>query len=217
MQFADLRIPTGTRMQLNITGLDYKVQTLPAQLLGYRAGATLVAYPSKKPIVAIARDAKVSVRVGLQSAIIQFDSMIEQVSEHPYFYLHLKYPAAVVIEQQLRQCPRFELDEPVSATVHAQTDDRVLSGRIVDISLNGARVRFQEELSAPEVVLSATVFAVGAQQQLSLKAKIQSRSAPAPGDSTAFFTYGVSFVDISATQKLLLQALCYELQSRGDV
>jgi len=217
MQFADLRIPTGTRMQLTITGLDYKVQTLPAQLLGYRTGATLLVYLAKKPTVGIQRDAKVSARVGLQSAIIQFDSLVELVSEYPYFYLHLKYPSAVVIERQLRQCPRFELDVPVSATVAANPDNLVLPGRLIDISLNGARLSLQQEISVTELRLTANIFAVGEQQQLDLQAKIQSRSSPASDEAGVGFTYGVSFVDVSATQKLLLQALCYELQATGGI
>lgn len=213
MQFTDLRIPIGTRMQLNITGHDYKPLTLPAQLLGYRSGATLLAYLAKKPAIAIQRDAKVSVRAGLQSAIIQFDSVIEHTSEYPYFYLHLKYPGAVVIEQQLRRFPRFELDASVNATVAGAQDGTVFAGRIVDISLNGARLVFEQKLPAQEITLSSTIFVVGGQQQLSLKASIKSVPAASTDDSSTTFVYGASFLDVSAAQKLLLQALCFELQS----
>ncbi|HEY3698700.1 MAG TPA: PilZ domain-containing protein [Spongiibacteraceae bacterium] len=212
MQFTDLRIPIGTRMQLNITGHDYKALTLPAQLLGYRNGATLLAYLAKKPSVTIQRDAKVSVRAGLQSAIIQFDSIIEHVSEYPYFYLHLKYPAAVVIEQQLRRFPRFELDSPANATVTGKPDDAIFAGRIVDISLNGARLVFEQKLPEQEITLSSTIFVVGGQQQLNVKASIKSVPATSTDDSSTF-VYGASFLDVSAAQKLLLQALCFELQS----
>jgi len=215
MQFTDLRFPLGTRMQLNITGHDYKPMTLPAQLLGYRSGFTLLVYLAKKPIVPVQRDAKVSVRAGLQSAIIQFYSVVEYIFEAPYFHLHLKYPDAIVVEQQLRRCPRFELDAPVSATIASQPDDAI-NGRIVDISLNGARVVFYQKLPAEEITLTSTIFVVGSQQQLSVKATIKHIPTASTDDSMATFVYGASFIDISATQKLLLQALCYELQSTEE-
>jgi hypothetical protein len=44
MQFTDLRLPLGTRMQLNITCHDYKPMALPAQLLGYRSGFKLLVH-----------------------------------------------------------------------------------------------------------------------------------------------------------------------------
>ena len=210
MQFTDLRVSTGTRLQLNIIGSDYKSIALPAQLLGYRTNVTLLASLAKKPPATVHRDAKVSVRVGLQSAIVQFDTTIEHIADYPYFYLHLKYPTEVVIEKQLRQAPRFELEAPVSATV---TDNsNAIAGRIVDISLNGARIIFDEEITATEVTISSMLFVVGAQQELSLKASIKRVIT----DSVDGFVYGASFIAISGPQKLLLQALCYELQSSAD-
>lgn len=216
MQFSDLRIPIATRMQLTITGADYKSQTVPAQLMGYRTGVTLLAYAPKKLLTPIQRLAKVSARVGLQSAIVQFDSVVEHISELPFYYLHLKYPDAVVIEQQLRRCPRFDFDAPVSAGAPDNADGNPVAGRFADISLNGARIAFDQQLTAQEVTLSATVFVVGAEQQLNVKAKIQSVAAPAAEGSTKAFVYGAAFIDISPAQKLLLQALCYELQAGGE-
>lgn len=215
MQFTDLRFPLGTRMQLNVTGNDYKPLTLAAQLLGYRSGFTILVYLAKKPPAPAQRDAKVSVRAGLQSAIIQFDSVIEHVFEHPYFHLHLKYPDAVVIEQQLRRFPRFEIDAPVTATIANKPDDS-FAGRLVDISLNGARLVFDQKIPAQEITLSSTIFVVGGQQQLSVKATLKSVPAASQDESSATFVYGASFMDVSATQKLLLQALCYELQSNKE-
>ena len=214
MQFEDFRMPTGTRMQLEITGGDYKSQTLMVQLLGYRKGFSLVAYPAKKPVFTIQPPAKVIVRVGLQSAIIRFDSAIEAVSEDPYFYLHLRYPTEVAIEKQLRQAPRFDFEAPISAT---KPDNQTLAGKILDISLNGARVSFPEEVQAQQIELVATVFAIGEQQELRLKAQIKSLNKPQPETEDEIkFVYGISFVDLSSAQRLLLQALCYELQIKHD-
>jgi c-di-GMP-binding flagellar brake protein YcgR len=214
MQFSDLRIQIATRMQLVITGVDYKPQTVPAQLMGYRTGVTLLAYVPKKPATAVQRAAKVSARVGLQSAIIQFDSIVEHISELPFYYLHLKYPDEVVIEQQLRRSPRFNLDVPVTALEAA--DKQPVAGHFADISLNGARLVFPRKLVADEVTLTGVVFVVGAEQQLNLKAKVKNVGEPPTDDSQKSFIYGASFIDVPSTQQLLLQALCYELQSGAD-
>ena len=214
MQFSDLRIPLATRMQMEVIGSDYKAQALLGQLLGYRVGTCLLVQLAKKPTTTLQRNTRVSVRVGLQSAIIQFDSLIEYICEAPFLYVHLAYPGAVTIEQQLRRNPRFELDAPVSATSSA--DSQVSTGRILDISLNGARVQLEQELTTPEITLSVAIFAVGSQHQLSLKAtvkRISSSLAEAPNT----FLYGASFIDVPASQKLLLQALCYELQAEANV
>jgi hypothetical protein len=53
----------------------------------------------------------------------------------------------------------------------------------------------------------------GTQQQLELSAEIKSVTAPKDRDSLEPFIYGLTFVDTSLQQQLLLQALCYELQS----
>lgn len=211
MQFTDLRVSTGTRLQLNIIGSDYKSIALPAQLLGYRANVTLLVSLAKKLPPTIHRDAKVSVRVGLQSAIVQFDTSIEHIAELPYFYLHLKYPTEVVIEKQLRQAPRFELEAPVSAMIDGSSNS--IAGRIVDISLNGARIIFDEEITAKEVSLTSMLFVVGGKQELNLNASLKRVTT----DSLDEYVYGVSFIATSAAQKLLLQALCYELQSNAEV
>ncbi|MDB6061434.1 MAG: hypothetical protein JWM78_1537 [Verrucomicrobiaceae bacterium] len=198
-------------MQLNITGPDYKQQTIAAQFLGYRPGITLLAYVLKKPLIAIQRESKVSVRIGLQSAIIQFDSVIEHIFEQPFFYMHLRYPPSVVVEQQLRQSPRFDLDTPLKASAEGAVGRVEVSGRLLDISSNGARIAFKEQLFAEKVTLSSMVFVVGMEQELNVIATVKSVASTA--DSAAEFVYGARFIDVSPAQKLLLQALCYELQA----
>jgi c-di-GMP-binding flagellar brake protein YcgR len=208
MQFSDFRVPIGTRMQLNVIGADYRSQIVLGQLMGYRSGFCLLVQILKKPMAAIQREAKVSVRLGLQSAIIQFESTIDFVCEAPFLYLHLAYPTAVQIEQQLRKNPRFDIDAPITVSAAGDT----LAGRMVDISLNGARLLLNREMSDQNVALSADVFAVGAKQQLCLEATIKRVPSSLMNDANSF-VYGAAFIEPPPAQKLLLQALCYELQS----
>ena len=216
MQFTDLRIPIATRMQLTVVGTDYKPQQFPANLLGFRRDVTVLACLGKKPLVPVQHDAHVAVRVGLQSAIVRFESSVQEYIESPFPYLHLSYPNTVVIEQQLRRSPRFPLD--LATAVAAQGENaraRPVRAQFTDISLNGARLILEKKLPDPSitrVILSSAVFVAGTEQKLQLSAEIKSAPDTREIATAGPFSYGVSFVDMAPQQMLLLQALCYELQ-----
>jgi c-di-GMP-binding flagellar brake protein YcgR len=214
VQFTDLRIPIATRMQLIVAGADYKPHPFQAQLLGFRAQVSVLAFFAKKPLLPLHTNSNVTVRVGLQSAIVRFESTIQQYQDHPFAYLHLAYPGAVEIEQQLRRAPRFNLDVPIKATVKTTVDDAALA-EVLDISMNGARLSCALELAkiGKQVLLSAVVLIAGTEQRLELNAEIKSRTGPKHSESLEPFIYGLTFVDTPLQQQLLLQALCYELQS----
>jgi c-di-GMP-binding flagellar brake protein YcgR len=214
MQFTDLRIPIATRMQLIIAGPDYKPHPFQAQLLGFRAEVSVLAFFAKKPPLPLHINSSVTVRVGLQSAIVRFESTVQQYQDHPFAYLHLAYPGAVEIEQQLRRAPRFDLDVPIKAAVKTVNSDSV-SAEVLDISMNGARLSCALELAKVDtkVLLTATVLIAGTEQRLELNAQIKSQAEPKHNDTLEPFIYGLTFIDTPLQQQLLLQALCYELQS----
>jgi c-di-GMP-binding flagellar brake protein YcgR len=217
MQFIDLRIPVATRMHLTIVGLDYKPQQYSAQLLGFRRDMTVLAFLTKKPTVVPSALSTVAVRVGLQSAIVSFDSAVQQFFEQPFPYLHMAYPEKVTIEQQLRRSPRFPLDLPTTVAVQRDgTTSRPVRAHFTDISLNGARLTLEARLpeDATTVVLASSVFVAGTEQELQLLAEI--RSLPEQNVPTAgAYPYGISFIETTSHQLLLLQALCYELQANS--
>jgi len=215
MQFTDLRIPIATRMQLVISGPDYKPHTFQAQLLGFRAEVSVLTFFAKKPLLPFHPNSKVIVRVGLQSAIVRFESTVQEYQEHPFAYLHLTYPGDVEIEQQLRRAPRFDLDIPINTTIKTGVSSDAMQGELLDISLNGARLSCRRKLAAvgAKILLFAVVLVAGTQQQLELSAEIKSVSVPKDPTSSEPAVYGLTFVDAPLQQQLLLQALCYELQS----
>jgi c-di-GMP-binding flagellar brake protein YcgR len=215
MQFTDLRIPIATRMQLVIAGPDYKPHAFQAQLLGFRAEVSVLAFLAKKPLLPLHANSNVTVRVGLQSAIVRFEATIQQYQDYPFSYLHLTYPSDVEIEQQLRRAPRFDLDIPIKAAAKTNADSEEVPAEFLDISLNGARLSCARELAkvGAKLLLSTTVLVAGTQQQLELSAQIKSVTAPKESHAPEPFIYGLTFVDTPLQQQLLLQALCYELQS----
>jgi hypothetical protein len=64
-----------------------------------------------------------------------------------------------------------------------------------------------------KIHLSTAAMIAGTPQKLNLLAEIKSVSSPKDIDPQAPSVYGLIFIDTPITQQLLLQALCYELQS----
>lgn len=215
MQFTDLRIPIATRMQLVISGADYKPHTFQSQLLGFRAEVSVLAYFAKKPLLPLHPNSNVVVRVGLQSAIVRFESIVQEYQEHPFPYVHLAYPGDVEIEQQLRRSPRFDLDTPIKVEIKASNTSYAVQGELLDLSLNGARLSAMHHLPkiGTRIHLSTTAMIAGTLQKLDLLAEIKSASPAKDIDTQGPSLYGLIFIDTPITQQLLLQALCYELQS----
>ena len=216
MEFADLRLPVATRMQLNFIGLDYKRYPSDASLLGYRPGESVLVYlPKKPPQVLLREGGKVEGKLALQMGIVSFSSVIRQICEEPYSYLHFAWPQDVQMEP-LRRYPRFSMDSPLSLmALSAQgiTTAR-LRGRFCDISLQGARINLEKELnaSASTVQLSAKVAVAGMEHTLELRGEVRRAFGRDEKATECPYGYGISFTDLPPPQRLLLLALCQELQ-----
>lgn len=220
MLFADLKLPVATRLQLNFVGRDYKRYPCEASLLGFRPDeSVLVCLPSKPPQVVLRENMKLEAMVVRPTGIARFESAVLCLSDRPFSYLHLAYPDTVSLEP-LRRTPRFALDIPLTvtaATALGITTAR-LRGRFCDISLQGARLATEKELTATvnRLTLTATVTVAGMQQVLEVAGELKRSFGRDEQRPDIPFVHGVSFVDLSAPQRLLLLALCHELQSGGS-
>jgi hypothetical protein len=216
MEFADLRLPVATRMQLNFIGLDYKRYPSDASLLGYRPGESVLVYlPKKPPQVLLREGGKVEGKFALQMGIVSFSSLIRSICEEPYSYLHFTWPHDVHLEP-LRRYPRFTIDTQLSLmALSAQgiTTAR-LRGRFCDISLQGARINLEKELNSTvsTVQLSAKVMVAGMEHALELRGEVKRSFGRDEKNADYPMGYGISFAELPPTQRLLLLALCQELQ-----
>jgi hypothetical protein len=218
IQFADLRLPVATRMRLDFVGQDYKSHPSDALLLGYRTGESLLVYLPIKPPQVLMRDGmQIEAKVVLQMGIVSFTSAIQQICEQPYAYLHLDWPLDAVLEP-LRRYPRFPLEVPVNLiALSAQgiTTARV-RGQFCDISLQGARFGLEKELggAVSKVMLNAKVTVGGMEHSLDVRGEVRRVFGKDEKKETGFpFAYGISFIDLVPAQRLLLLALCHELQT----
>lgn len=216
MDFADLKLPVGTRMQLNFVGLDYKRYPSDASLLGYRnRESVLVFLPQKPPQVLLRDGVKVEAKIAVQMGIVSFASTIQLICEQPYTYLHFSWPHKIEVEP-LRRYPRFPLDAVLTLTaISAQGISTArLRGKFRDVSLQGARIALEKELSesVSTVTISAKVKVAGMLHTLELPGQIKRAFGRDEKATEPTFQYGVSFSELPPPQRLLLLALCQELQ-----
>lgn len=217
MDFAGFRMPVSTRLQLTVVGRDYKRYPCDAQLLGFRAGQSVLLYlPKKPPQVMLYDGMDVEVKAPLQSGIVSFSSSILRLCPQPFPYLHISYPERCALEP-LRQFPRFALDAPLSALGLSSNGVTVsrLDGRFCDISLQGARIRLPKELgdAATRVGLRAEVNVAGMVHTMELRGDIRRVFGRDDKEPELPFAYGIAFETPPPPQRLLLLALCQELQS----
>jgi hypothetical protein len=221
MQFADLKLPVATRLQLEFIGQDYKRYPCDAVLLGYRVGESVLVYlPKRPPQVTLRVGTKLEAKLALQSGLVAFDSFIDHLATHPYPYLHLAYPGTISLTP-LRQAPRFPFNATLKAVAYSQLGvaTNYVDGRFLDISVNGARVIFDKELAsvAVRIDINARVMVAGTEQQLELKSELKRGFGRIDKEGEAGWHYGLAFDEPSPPQRLLLLALCHELQSGSRI
>lgn len=217
MEFSQLKLPVATRMQLNFVGLDYKRYPSDALLLGYRASESVLVYlPKKPPQVLVREGVKVEAKFAMQTGIVTFASTLLQVCEQPYPYLHFAWPQKIELEP-LRRFPRFAFQQTFQLTAFTAMGIATakLRGCFRDISLQGARIGLEKELtsSVTKVLLTCKVKVADMEHSLELHGEIKRAFGRDEKVATNPFAYGISFNEMPPPQRLLMLALCQELQS----
>ncbi len=219
MNFSDLNLKVGTRIQLQIQGTDYKPHNCETRHLGFKPGGSiLVTLMEKPPQVVLSEDIDVIARLAVASGLVDFKSSIEQICETPYRYLHLSYPETINLKP-LRSEARFKFDSPLTVTgitsLGMRMDD--MQGRFCDLSLKGARIALPKKLAdiVSSLQITTEVTIGGIEQTLTLSAEVKRSLDQDTKAGSKAFLYGISFIEISTEQQLLLMALCYELNNRA--
>lgn len=213
--FNDLRLPVGTRMKLEFVGRDYKRYPIDGVLLGWRTDYSVIVQLPPIPAQVLLYDGmRIEARLGLQVGVITFQTSLDCRVDQPFEHYHFTWPVGVQVEP-LRSTPRFAFDHPLQAS--AQTALGVTTaratGRFLDISQTGARVALDRGLTSivTRLQLAAAVAVAGCEQQLRLTAEVRrSFDKSASGDFP--YSYGLVFVEPPPQQRLLLHALCHQLQ-----
>lgn len=137
-----------------------------------------------------------------------FKSSVMAVVKAPYSYLHLSYPEHVE-KVRIRSEPRLQAELP--AQVRVIDEDESMTGRIIDINTQGARLRIPAaEVKVGDALKLQFQIPMGEkQEEVALEAEVRSaRSADRNGE---ILTCGVAFRDLGESDRLLLSSYVYEM------
>lgn len=142
--------------------------------------------------------------------VCAFKASVLKANSMPFPYLHLSYPD-VVEAMQIRRAMRANVQ--IIASVHrGENSQKLAAGRIIDLSVGGARLVTQQEFARQgEVVL--LVFKVkldSYEEYVQAPAVLRSVRQEAGEDGQPMLVNGLQFVDLSNPHRWALMALVYQ-------
>jgi c-di-GMP-binding flagellar brake protein YcgR len=202
--FMDLNLTPGQVMQLEFEG--YTASRDRAVLIGYRNnGSLIVTTPIVQGVPANVKNGEqVNVRffAGKKNSACAFTSEVIYSSKSPYPHIHLKIPDHVLMEE-VRRSVRAEVEVVAKVNFFNGSDVQTTSAKIVDLSLNGARMigrTFDFEKDS-DVLLIFRIEVTGIEYEMNIKARARSIT-----DIENGIAVGLQFEDIPANDKIALQA-----------
>lgn len=156
---------------------------------------------------------RVVVRVKLAGGIALFPSTVLFVSEIPVMMVYLDYPRDIKFKQMRGA---FRVDVTLPVLVSNLTDRRFLSvaGKIIDISITGARLEMFEELGTVDHEIEIKgKFQVGKiQRLLQIGAVVRARTV-----RDGSFIYGVEFHDGDEDKLMVLMGFTFHELAFGQI
>ena len=157
---------------------------------------------------------KVIIRVMSSNGVALFPSTVLYVSDVPLLMVFLDYPEAIQFKR-VRNASRVDVALPVLAS---NTENRSLSGvagKIVDISIGGARLELYSDVGdvGEEIELKGKFNVGSIQRILSIKANVASKKPR--GDKGLI--YGVQFKEADEDKMLILFGFIFSSMAFGNV
>lgn len=216
MEFSELKVNTGARIQLTLSGQNYKSYRCEAVLVGFRDNRSIIiSIINKPPQVLLYEGLTADVTIVQPLGIIRLETTIDTLCESPFPYIHLEYPRDIKFDQ-LRKFPRFNYDRKLS--IVAKTDLGVstakMEGCFCNISQEGAKLALAKELSnvVTKLAIESMVDIAGEPHKLEINGDIKRTFGREDQFPKYPFAYGVSFDLEDSYTRMSLLALCYELQ-----
>ncbi|MGK0500521.1 MAG: hypothetical protein ACJAYG_002172 [Oceanicoccus sp.] len=219
MRFNELSINIGKKITLRTIGLDYKKHKFDARIIGYIEGKSLMLSLASKPgQVLLQTGQSLSLELQLPIGTAFCDTEIEAVHESPSLYLVVDYPLGVNFEQQ-RQQPRLPVDTPVEVSGHTGMGmiTHSISGFMLDVSSNGARIVLEKELTSmvTKVDLGVMLVSQGLERDISIMAEVRNTAEVSADYPSCGFAYGLEFIELEDINNYFLQAYCLQEVARG--
>lgn len=210
-EFDDLRLVVGHRLQLDIPGRD---EPVPARLLGYLKGATLIVKMASGRSSArppLGEGGVLEVRGFSGRVAFTFKTLIEKIRYSPYAYCHLKFPD-LIQGTEIRHAERVRVNLPVMV-VGAGESDRSIEATIANISAAGAMLISPVTVGevGDRVSLTFQFWLLPNDYEVNMRIGAIIRAvAPNAQGLPSELCYGVRFDELRSSEGILLQSLIYQ-------
>ncbi len=157
---------------------------------------------------------KIALKVALPKDIVLLSTTVLCISETPVFMVYLDYPHEIRAKQ-IRNASRIEIQQPAIVSDLKKQASLSSPGKILDISVSGARIELDNSIAKVEDYISVrTKFTVnGVQRVLDLKAAVKSVSATKKNT----VHYGVQFEFNDEDNLLILMGFLAQHSDSGKV
>lgn len=213
LSFVELGLYIGQRLELLPNPGD-KDARFPCELVGCLARQSIIiGPPASGALPRFAEGQRIVVRVKLAGGVALFPSTVLHVSEVPALMVYLDCPPSVKFKR-MRRALRVDVTLPILVTNHSVGHGASRAGKIIDMSIGGARLEMFESLGniGDNIELKGK-FQVGAiQRVLSIGAVIRARS---PVNNQHL--YGVEFHECDEEKLLVLMGVIFHAMAFGHV
>jgi Flagellar protein YcgR/PilZ domain len=205
-QFRDMRLKVGDRVQIE-PPTQLGTGRVSAKVVGWVEGQNLILTIPQTPAGRLCLHAGefVVVRAFTGRSAFAFSCTVLRGTAKPIDFLHLSFPDRID-GVDVRSSPRFRVGLP--AEVHAAEGSEAVQATIDNIGSTGALLVCANPLGAIGVTVQVAFDIVLHEVPLSLALQAEIRTAERAVD-TAQYRHGVSFVEPSANDRLVLAALVW--------
>ncbi|MGE5652277.1 flagellar brake protein [Noviherbaspirillum sp. UKPF54] len=216
--FEEMNLQVGTRLQIMVVR-DQKPTQYFTTLIGYvKDEYMLMKIPVEHGVLMSFHEGeKLTIRVFTGVKVCSFNTFVERVFMHPYFYAHLTFPKSVRAAS-LRMAMRVKVD--IAGTIAPREAGAAgqMPVRIDNLSISGALLESSGEIGKRDdnVVLSFVLPIQPGNHEVPISAQARIcntglRKASAP-NKPDIHVCGVQFVALDSMQEMALQNLTYEAQ-----
>lgn len=211
ISFDRVRLTPGDLVQLRPLSDDATAERYNVRYVGMLKGKSLlVTAPMVEDKVLFIREGQVFlVRAFAGLDICGFKAQVLASRSHPFPYLHLKYPNEV---QSTRVRRALRASTNIIVAVYGEEGGALMaSGRIVDLSIGGAKIVSSRPLGDKDtqIFLSFKVNFDEIDEIVTTPAWIRSTAQETNEKGETMYTTGVQFAELSQTQRLLIRNLVY--------
>ncbi|MDO3388413.1 flagellar brake protein [Gilvimarinus sp. SDUM040013] len=214
MDFAELKLPHGTSLQLRVTNSSGQPESFASRFVGALPGRSLIlSVPRAAGKLARFRPGqRMAVRMMVANGVGVFAATVEAQSSEPFPLLYVSYPETVQFKG-IRKSTRIAVELPISVENVSTISSENSKGLMADVSVSGARLELKDAVAdiGDEIVVRTQVPVENLNLDWSIRAVVRSRVERSTQEQNQALpaVYGVEFVENAQESLLVLYAYVY--------